>query len=126
MPNRSHLSTVTITSMKIIIPDYKIPSLNEYVGKHWSVGHKLKNECKGLVIAYSRHIPKAQRKRRIDLHIVLGKGRRKLDRDNSYKLILDALVNAELLIDDNEKYCDLGDITYSRGVPSTEILLTDL
>jgi len=117
---------VYAVDMKILIPNYKIPSLNEYVGKHWSVGHKLKNECKQLVMAYGRHIPPAEKKRRVDIHMVLGKGRRKLDPDNCRKLVHDALVHTGALWDDNDEWCQIGDITYSRGDPSTEITLTDV
>lgn len=112
--------------MIITIPDYKVPSLNEYIGRKWPVGQKFKNECKQLMRAYSRHLPNASQRRRVDMHIVLGKGRRKMDKDNAYKLILDSLVYAGMLFNDNDQWCEIGDLTYSRGSPATIITLTDI
>lgn len=112
--------------MIITIPNYKPPSLNEFLGKHWSVGHKLKNDCKAFMIHYSRELPKATGKRRVDMHIVLGKGARKLDADNAWKLVLDSLRYARMIVDDSPEYCVTTEPTYSRGEKTTIITLTDI
>jgi Holliday junction resolvase RusA-like endonuclease len=112
--------------MIITIPTYKPPSLNEFLGKHWSVGYKLKNDCKWLVMYYSKDLEKATDKRRVDMHIVLGKGARKLDADNAWKIILDSLRHAGMLVDDSPEYCVTTEPTYSRGEPQTIITLTDV
>jgi Holliday junction resolvase RusA-like endonuclease len=112
--------------MKITIPDYRPPSLNQYIGKHWSIGHKMKKQCKELVLAYSRHIPAATGRRSVQMHVVLGKGMRQHDADNTQKLILDALVHAGMLVDDSPKWVEFLGVTYERGVHQTIISLEDL
>lgn len=112
--------------MKITIPSYRPPSLNQYIGKHWSIGHKLKNTCKQMVLAYSRHIPPAIGRRSVQMHIVLGKGMKRYDADNTQKLILDALVHSGMLVDDSPKWVRFDGVTYERGVHQTIITLTDL
>ena len=111
---------------KITIPMWRPPSLNQYIGKHWSIGYNLKNECKQLVLAYSRHIPQATTKRSVQMHVVLGKGMREHDADNTQKLILDGLVHAGMLVDDSPKWVEFLGVTYERGVHQTIITLEDL
>lgn len=111
---------------EITIPNYKPHSLNEFVGKHWRVGYDLKNECKQLVKTYCKNLPKATGKRQVSMHIVLGPRARKLDADNAWKLILDALKFAGMLVDDSPDYCVTTEPTYSRGEKATIIKLVDL
>lgn len=110
----------------IEIPNWRPALLNQYIGKHWSVGAKLKKRDKAMVLAFACNKPKATGKRRVDLFITLGTRQRQSDYDAPWKSLLDALVNCKMLIDDNAAGVQLGDIIYDRGKAKTIIRLTDL
>lgn len=113
--------------MKVTIPNWRPISLNVLMRMHWAARNKRVRSDKALIAAYSSGIPKATGKRMVSLHVVLGKGGRQLDADNSFKVLLDGLVFNRLLIDDSPKWVELGNITYSRGKENeTTITLEDL
>ena len=65
----------------------------------------------------------------MSLFVTLGKGQRVCDADAFWKSALDALVHAGLLIDDNPRYCQLGEVVQKRGGEgerATVIVLTDV
>ena len=81
----------------------------------------------GLHCAIQFRIPVATTKRRVDLHITLGPRQREGDDDNWWKSVLDALVHAKMLIDDNRRWCEYGTPTFDRGPEkATVITLTDI
>lgn len=112
--------------IEIIIPNWRPALLNQYIHKHWSVGHKLKNRDKAIVFAYSYGKPQAQKKRRVDVHIVLGPRQQESDDDAPQKSLLDALVFSKMLLNDSRAFVEMGKIMYSRGAPETRITLTDI
>jgi hypothetical protein len=59
--------------------------------------------------------------------LTLGPRQRGGDPDAYFKSVLDALVRAGLLIDDNRQGAELGDVTFARGLARrTEIVLEDV
>jgi len=112
--------------VQIHIKNWRPAALNEYVGKHWAIGHKLKKRDREMVWAHMPHVFKPTGKRQVDLHISLAPKQKKVDPDGYWKSVNDALVYCGLLIDDTDQYVKLGEVTYSRGEPSTTILLTDI
>ncbi len=103
-------------------------SLNEIMAGHWSKGAALKKRDRRVIgiAAVMAGVPKATGKRRVSLAIVLPKGQRRWDADGLFKSLLDALTHAEMLVDDNPKWCELGTVSYSRGERlSTIIVLED-
>lgn len=112
--------------MQITIPNWKPAALNEYVGKHWTVGHKLKKRDREMIKSHTIFQSFAVRKRRVDCHIELGPKQRQTDPDSRWKSLLDALVAAEQLVDDTSEWCQMGEVTYSRGKLKTIITLTDI
>lgn len=118
--------TVTI----LHLPDYLPTSLNRILG-HWSRRHRLKKSDRELVTFYALHqqLPEAEGKRRVDLRLVLPLRGRAIDRDNAFKVLLDSLVHAQLLVDDSPKWCVPGEVVYLRSGTSlreTFVLLTEL
>jgi Holliday junction resolvase RusA-like endonuclease len=81
-----------------------------------------------MVATYAHNIPKAQGKRRVSLHIILDKGQRAPDPDAFFKSLCDALVHAEMLVDDNRQHVELAPVTFSRDWQhwGTRITLLDL
>lgn len=85
----------------IEIPDYHPPKQRDFVGRHWSKLHALKNELERFLLHYGKDVPKATGKRRVRLELE-GWYRGKLpDRDCWDKATLDGLKRAGLLTDDS-------------------------
>lgn len=112
--------------MLITIPNHHPAALNQYIGKHWAIGAKLKKLDKEMILGYCQHVPKATTKRRVDFTIILGKGQKSRDPDAYQKSLGDALVNAGMLVDDSAKWIEWGNVEYIRGIKATLIKLTDM
>lgn len=112
------------------IPKWHPARLNAIVG-HWGKRSRLKKADRELVWAYTRNIAPAAGKRRVSLIIVLAGRQKVCDPDAYWKSLLDALVQARMLVDDSPEWVELGpvefmwarDTTYSQG---TIILLDDI
>lgn len=84
-----------------------------------------KNMVAGYV--YQNRIPRAQSRRRVDLHLTLAPRNKEADVDAYWKITLDALKSCGMLVDDHRQYCQLGEVTFERGAErATLITLTDL
>jgi hypothetical protein len=104
-------------------------TLNQMLGRHWSVGAKLKKRDRLLVglLAKAAGIPKAAGKRRVSVCLVMGPRMRTPDADAPLKSCLDALVAAGMLVDDRKEYLELGTVTFGRGARAeTVVTLEDL
>jgi len=113
----------------LTIDGWRPARLNQYVGRHWSVGHRMKRtDNRTLWIAtQAQQTPKAAGKRRISIHVVLSGRQKESDPDSMWKSLLDACVKCGLLVDDSPRYCELGPVTFARGKQTrTEITLEDL
>lgn len=115
----------------IAIENWRPTPLNKLMG-HWSKGHKLKKADRQIIAHYCRNIPKATGKRAVDIHVILGKGKRKTDPDSLHKSTLDALVHCGMLVNDNDTYVELGRVTQGKVADTpmkwhgTILVLTDL
>jgi hypothetical protein len=118
-----------VASFTLEIPRWHPARLNQMKG-HWSKGHRLKKADCEMVAHYARPFPKPGQgdKRRVSLHIILNKGQRAGDPDSYQKSLLDALVHAEMLWDDNRQHVELAPVTFSRDAAAwgTVIQLEDL
>lgn len=115
----------------LYLPQYLPVALNKLLEGHRSQRGRLKQKQAELVRFYalSQELPAAKTKRRVDLRVVLPKGQRAWDPDAMWKGLLDALVSASLLVDDNPKWCQLGEVVYLRSgtdLRETYVILTDL
>jgi hypothetical protein len=102
--------------------------LNELLG-HRMKAHRLKKRDREWVAleAKNQEVPRATGPRRVSLEIILGHRQRAGDPDCYWKSLLDALVTARMLLNDNRQYCTLGTVTFSRAkVKQTTITLEDL
>ena len=114
----------------MFVPGWLPKSLNKSIGVHWAVKAKSKKAERAIIQAAVtvQKIKPAAGQRRIDLHLVLPPKQRTCDPDNLWKSVLDALVHAKVLVDDNARYREQGAVTFSRGnggLYGTFILITD-
>lgn len=121
----------TLTTHCLVIPRWRPATTNELMsGRTWHKAARLKKRDREMVAAYARlaDIPPAGRtRRRVDVLVRNPKGERRKDPDAFWKSLLDALVQAELLADDSERWCVLGAVVQTLdGKARTEITLTDL
>ena len=113
----------------LVIDRWHPATLNQWDGKHWRARHRLKKADRELVtlLARSASIPLAKGKRRVSLRLTLAPRQRAADPDAFWKSVLDALVHAGLLLDDNRQHVELGPVTFDRGPwRRTRIVLDDL
>lgn len=112
--------------LEVFIRNWYPATLNEMKG-HWRKGAALKKRDRDIIWGYCQKLPKATGKRRVDLHLVLGKRRRERDYDNCWKSLLDALTHSDMLLDDRRAYVVQGEVTYSRDWDNwgTRITLTE-
>jgi len=128
-PEQAPTQQQAIPNAVLFIPGWIPTSLNKLSG-HWAErGRKKKAERNLLaaIVAVQR-VGEAKGRRRIDLHLVLPTGKRSPDPDNLWKSVLDALVHAKILIDDNPTWREQGVVTYARslgGLTGTFILITE-
>lgn len=115
--------------IRVYIPHWHPTPLNRLKG-HWAVAARMKKADRQMVAAYFAGQPKAERKRRRQLTIILAPGRRKCDPDAYDKALNDALVHAGALVNDSDNWLEISPVKYERGSSSTDwgslIELTDL
>lgn len=121
----------TLTTHRLVIPRWRPATTNELMsGRTWHKAARLKKRDRMAVWTYARAagIPSAGRtKRQVDVLVRNPKGERRKDPDAFWKSLLDALVHAELLHDDRDRWCVLGAVVQTLdGEARTEIMLTDL
>ena len=113
--------------MLIEIPNWRPMPLNKLMNCHWRKRQRLKKDDRDMVMSYCHRKPKATCKRRVTLTIHLGKGQRKCDPDAYWKTTLDALVHAEMLVNDTSRWVELIPVVQTRGDwVGTTIELEDL
>ena len=113
--------------MEVFIPSWHPARINELLGVHWSKAAKRKKSDASLVAHYTRDLPWATGKRRVGLEIILGHKQRAGDPDAYHKSLLDGLVHAHMLIDDNRQHVEITPVVFSRGNPwGAKIALEDV
>ncbi len=114
----------------LIIPGWRPALLNELVGWHWTRVHRRKKADRDAIraAALEQGVPRATGKRRVSLWVYLGFRQRTFDKDAPWKSLLDGLVQAQLLVDDNSRYVLQGTVEFhrDRDEPRCEIVLEDL
>jgi hypothetical protein len=114
---------------QLVIPDWRPALLNTLLGCHrWKRG-RLKKCDRQLIGFYARlaGVPKAEGKHRVSLLLTLGPRQRAGDPDAYWKSVLDGLVHAGLLADDNRQGVELGRVAFDRGARmETTIVLEDV
>lgn len=114
---------------QIIIPSWRPMRLNETIGRHFHVIGRRKKQDRAIVSAYclKMRIPNAPCKRRVSLEITLAGRQQEADIDAYQKSVLDALVHANMLVNDTDKWAEWGGVEYLRGkAGQTVIILEDL
>ena len=116
-----------MASRRLIIPNYLPPSLNVLMRMHWSKANRLKKECADFVTHYAREqgVEAASEVCRVSLLLTMGPRGRRFDDDNAWKVILDALVKAGLLVDDSPKWARRGDVWWARGPQRETVVVLD-
>ena len=103
--------------------------LNAMLWKHWRVVSKLKktDETRIVVECRNQRIPNATGKRRVILTWVMASRSKPIDADAPWKNLLDGLVTAGALKDDNLQWCELVGPVLERGpVKGIRVELEDI
>jgi hypothetical protein len=111
------------------IDNYHPTRLNQLLGVHWAVAGRMKRRDREMIAAHAALacVPRATGKRLVTLRIILGKGQRGADPDAFFKALLDAMVHAGLLVDDNRQGVVLAPVEYERAAKkATVITLVDI
>lgn len=117
-----------ITTYSVFIPQWRPASLNQLMNGKLRDRMRLKKSDRQIISFYCCRLPKATGKRRVTLHVVLGKRMNEYDYDNAWKSLLDGLVKCGALVDDRAEYVEQGALTYSRDWDKwgTHIVLEDI
>jgi hypothetical protein len=104
--------------------------LNQLKDNRWVSG-KLKKRDRQIVACYvaKAETPPPSGRRKVSLRVVLAKGQRAPDVDSYWKSLLDSLVKAGALVDDNRNGCETGAVEFFRspdGTHGTTIILEDV
>lgn len=93
---------------KIKIVQWHPHRLNEFIGCHWTKMAKMKKEDAQIVGIYAikASVPRAECKRKVRVVMLGWKYGRLPDKDAYDKSLLDALVSAQMLLDDSSKYLE--------------------
>jgi Holliday junction resolvase RusA-like endonuclease len=131
------------------IARWKPISLNVLMAMHWRTRNRHKQGDYALIKAMCAGVKKAvvTRKpshgskkgaiidgesgpvRKVDIVITLGKGHKRMDKDNVWKVALDGLKAAGVIVDDSEKWLVRGEVEYHRSGSDdfgTIIIITDV
>jgi hypothetical protein len=118
-----------MTCFTLEIPRWRPATPNELM-KSVKAKIRLKKRDHQFICTYAlqQKIQKATGKRRVSLHVTLGKGMREFDYDAPWKSLLDAMKHAGLVVDDSCEYIEQGPVTFSRDWKNwgTMITLQDL
>jgi hypothetical protein len=112
------------------LPNFHPTLLNRVIGRHWIALHRAKahDACMYQLTALQQGIPRAAGPRKVHLTVSgWSRGGRLPDADAALKVLLDALVQAGLLLDDGP--CGLVgsvQVQYLRGPRHTTIRLEDV
>ncbi len=114
---------------RLVIPNWHPVRKNQLLSRHPMTRSKLKQIDYNMIAGYCvlNRIPVATGPREVSLLIVLGPGQRGGDVDAYSSSVLDALVNAKMLIDDSRRWARLLPVDFERGVGrATVITLEEL
>ena len=101
--------------IRLVIPRWH-PATKNQLRRGVRARIRLKKADRAMLCAYAMavKVPRAQGKRRISLHIVLGKGQRGADTDGYWDSLLDGCKHAGLIVDDSHQWVELAPVLFSR------------
>lgn len=111
-------------TIRVFIPKWHPSPINKLINCHWGAASRRKKFDREVVHWQFVGKPKATGKRRLTLHIILDKGQRACDPDAYHKSLLDALVHAGQLTDDNRQGVELMPVKFSRDPEEWGTLVT--
>lgn len=120
---------MTASTWTLRIPGWHPAPLNRLMHGHWSNGARLKKSDREQISMACRvgGVPAAEGRRAVALLLVLGKGQRACDPDAYSKSLLDGLVQAGALRDDNRNWVEWRPVQFARGdVKEAIITLEDV
>ncbi|HYE78283.1 MAG TPA: hypothetical protein VEI97_09870, partial [bacterium] len=116
------LQRVQLPNVCLVIPGWHPALKNQLHSGHWSVRSKLKSRDRDMVrlaalTAALRPMDYAHAaKRRLDLLLVLPRGKRAPDPDSSWESVLDACTHAGLIHNDSPAWVELAPVQYARSL----------
>lgn len=114
---------------RIVIPDFRFTSINQmHSSVHWAKRAKLKKKDREYIWAFAKdqRVPQASGKRKVSIEVVITGRQQETDPDALWKSCLDALVHCGMLVDDKDRWCELGIVTYTKGdCTQTTVILED-
>lgn len=114
---------------EILIPDWRPTTINTLLGMHWNKRRKAKRADEAMIYYHVRgtDIPAATTKRRVSMVMAYFGRQKERDGDACWKTVLDGLVKADMLIDDNPRWCEQGTVGQMRTDKEyTIIILEDM
>jgi hypothetical protein len=109
---------------RVEIPGWHPTPLNRLLECHWAKRGRLKKADYQVLALWCRlaRVPEAKGKRVVRLHVVLGKGQRACDPDSFSKVLLDGLVAARMLVNDNRQWVECPPPTFSRAKEKATVI----
>lgn len=113
---------------QLVLPQFTPTPLNRLMRGRRRDRIRLARGDRDLVAHYAREqeIPRAETPRRVSLVVTMPEGTRRPDPDSLWKSLLDALVEAGLLVNDSARWVELGTIKWDRGERQTTVSLENL
>lgn len=110
----------------VFITQWHPATVNQLLSNRWKAARLKKSDR--AIIAHAFHgRTKAAGRRAIEMEIILKPGQRGADPDAYFKSLLDALVHAGALIDDNRQHVELKPVQFGRSkLWGTYLMLEDI
>jgi hypothetical protein len=117
---------------EVLIPAFRSASVNQLLSMHWGSRGTFKMQqmavyAKALKAA---GVTGAIGRRRLEIIVTLGKGQRRYDDDNPWKIPKDAMKQCGAIVDDTQKWVDHPEKVQYSGIredePSTLVILYDI
>lgn len=106
-----------MSSWTVTIVDWRPPSLNVLMRLHHYQRSRNKKAISHMIGIYARlaNVTRAAEPRRVRINITYTGRQKEMDRDNVQKVLLDALVACEALVDDSPTWLQGVEIHQERG-----------
>lgn len=117
---------------EVLIPGFRSASVNQLLSMHWGSRGTFKMQQMAIYAKALKAagVSGAIGRRRVELIVTLGKGQRRYDDDNPWKIPKDALKQCHAIVDDTQKWVDHPEkVQYSdirEEEPSTLVILYDI
>lgn len=100
----------------LFIPRWRPARKNSLINCHWRTKHRLKKYDREIVAVYAKALgmEKADKKRRLDVEIIMKPGSKVCDEDAFDLSLRDACVLCQLLVDDSPQWLTPGNVTQRK------------